>query len=146
MHPSVSQVMLAVVWLRYTVLTAEILNEIDDPANPPQQHNLTRKLDDYCNSLQELMEEWKLESIMQTDPSEALRYLIADHVMTIYSFIIGVRRLVKRSADSPRVDMVTLGAARKVVRYAIEFTIEDMPTKKAQSVCLQYVSVTHSSH
>ncbi|OAK98916.1 hypothetical protein IQ06DRAFT_25091 [Phaeosphaeriaceae sp. SRC1lsM3a] len=140
MHPSVSQVMLAVVWLRYTVLTAEILNEIDDPANPPQQHNLTRKLDDYCNSLQELMEEWKLESIMQTDPSEALRYLIADHVMTIYSFIIGVRRLVKRSADSPRVDMVTLGAARKVVRYAIEFTIEDMPTKKAQSVCLHFIS------
>lgn len=130
--------MLAVVWLRYTVMTAEILNAIDDAATHPEQHNITRQLDDYSSGLQELMEEWKLESIMQTDPSEALRYLIADHVMTIYSFIIGVRRLVKRSADSPRVDVVALGAARKVVRYAIDFTIEDIPTKKAQSVCLQY--------
>jgi hypothetical protein len=129
--------MILVVWVRYTLLTAEIINDIDACTPQNQKGEIHRKVDDYCKSLEELVEEYKLESIMKNDPSEALRYLVADHVMTIYSFIIGIRRLVQQPGSHSQVDSVTLDAARKVVQFTIDFSIESGPTKQAQSVCIQ---------
>lgn len=84
MHPSVSQVTMLVVWIRYTIMTAEMLNEFDN--NVPQDCNevMQQKIDKYCIGLEDLMEEWKLDSLMNnvSQNSEMLRYLVADHVRT----------------------------------------------------------------
>jgi hypothetical protein len=137
MHPKHSEVMLSVVWIRYTSMTAEILNEIDAATSLDQNEDIQRKVDDYCKGLQLMMDEWKLETIMKEDESEPLRYLIADHVMNIYSFMIGIKRLLRLPGSQKPVDNVTLGAARKVAQYSIDFTIDSTPERKAQSVCIQ---------
>jgi hypothetical protein len=129
--------MLLVVWVRYTLMTAVIINDIDAHTPEKPDGDIHRKVDDYCTQLLTMVEEFKLESVMKDDPSETLRYLVADHVMTIYSFIIGIRRLVRKPGNQDQVDIVTVGAARKVVQFTIEFTIDSAPAKKAQSVCIQ---------
>jgi hypothetical protein len=129
--------MMLVVWVRYTLITAEIINDIDACTSQSQDGEIHRKVDDYCRHLEDMVTEFKLESIMKDDPSEALRYLVADHVMTIYSFIIGIRRLIRRPDSQNQVDTVTLGAARKVVQFTIDFSVDSGPTKQAQSVCIQ---------
>jgi hypothetical protein len=129
--------MLLVVWVRYTLMTAVIINDIDAHTPEKPDGDIHRKVDDYCTQLLTMVEEFKLESVMKDDPSETLRYLVADHVMTIYSFIIGIRRLVRKPGNQDHVDIVTVGAARKVVQFTIEFTIDSAPAKKAQSVCIQ---------
>jgi ethanolamine utilization cobalamin adenosyltransferase len=141
MHPKFSQVMLSVVWTRYTLMTAEILNDIDASTSLDQNAEIHQKVDEYCAGLQVMIDEWRLESIMKEDESEPLRYLIADHVMTMYSFMIGVRRLVRQPGSQTPVDNTTLGAARKVAQYSIDFTIDSTPVRKAQSVCIQYVQL-----
>jgi hypothetical protein len=129
--------MLLVVWVRYTLMTAVIINDIDAHTPEKPDRDIQRKIDDYCTQLLTMVEEFSLESIMKDDSSETLRYLVADHVMTIYSFIIGIRRLVRKPGNQDQVDIVTVGAARKVVQFTIEFTIDSAPAKKAQSVCIQ---------
>jgi hypothetical protein len=131
--------MVLVVWVRYTFMTAVIINDIDACTPENRSGEIYRKVDDYCMRLKEMVEEFKLESIMKDDPSETLRYLVADHVMTIYSFIIGVRRLVQQPGSQNQVDAITIDAARKVVQFTIDFSIDSGPTKQAQSVCIQYV-------
>jgi transcription antitermination factor NusA-like protein len=129
--------MLLVVWVRYTLMTAVIINDIDAHTPEKPDRDIQRKIDDYCTQLLTMVEEFSLESIMKDDSSETLRYLVADHVMTIYSFIIGIRRLVRQPDSHDKVDMVTVSAARKVVQFTIEFSIDSAPAKQAQSVCIQ---------
>jgi hypothetical protein len=129
-----------VVWIRYTLLTAQILNEIDECKDLARDESIQGKVDEFCTRMQGLMEEWKLETTMNEDKSDDQRYLFADHVMTIYAVIIGVRRLVRRPG-SP-VDAITLGAARKVAQVTIDFAVGNAPTGEAQSVCIQWVALT----
>jgi len=124
-----------VVWIRYTLLTAEILNEIDDCKNLDEDDEIRRKVDTYCDQMRCLNDEWNLETTMKEDESQDQRFLFADHVMTIYAIIIGVRRLVRRPG-SP-VDAATLEAARKVVRITLDFSVDSAPPGEAQSVCIQ---------
>ena len=123
------------VWIRYTLLTAEILNEIDDCKNLDEDDEIRRKVDTYCDQMRGLNDEWNLETTMKEDESQDQRFLFADHVMTIYAIIIGVRRLVRRPG-SP-VDAATLEAARKVVRITLDFSVDSAPPGEAQSVCIQ---------
>jgi hypothetical protein len=121
-------------------MTAELVNEIDT-FSPDQNVELHGKVDDYCMRLQVMMDEWKLESVMKEDKSEDIRILVADHVMTIYSFMIGIRRLVRQQGSEDPVDNFTLGAARKVVQYSIDFTIDPDPDRRTNLGCIQYVEV-----
>lgn len=80
MHPSVSQVTVIVVWTRYTIMTAEILNAIDDCQTSERDEVIQGTVDTFCLGLESLMKEWNLESIMRDDSqTETLRYLVADH-------------------------------------------------------------------
>jgi hypothetical protein len=130
-------VMMLVVWVRYTFMTAEIINEIDASTPEKPDKDIHRKVDEYCTNLVAMVEEFKLESTMKDDASETLRYLVADHVMTIYSFIIGIRRLLRKPGSQNQVDSVAVAAARKVVQFTIDFAIDSAPAKEAQSLCIQ---------
>lgn len=127
--------MVSVVWIRYTQMTAEMLNEIDNNLSHERDGGIQKKVDDFCIQLENLMAEWKMESIMRDDDMpQTLRYLIADHVMNIYAIIIGIKRLIKPAPNSNPVDDITLRAARKVVQITIDFTIDPVPAGTAQSV------------
>lgn len=141
MHPNMIQTMLSVVWTRYTHMTAVIMNEIDATPSPEQNAELHKKVDEYCMGLQELMHEWKMEDLMAENVEDGLRFLVADHVMTIYSFMIGIKRLVRHSGHDVPVDNITTGAARKVVQFTIDFTMDWGTAKHARSVCIQYAYV-----
>lgn len=141
MQPSISQVTVFVVWMRYTTSTAEMLNEID--ACPPhsREEPIQQKVDEFCLKLEDLMVEWRLEAIMADESKdEVLRYLIADHVMNMYAIIIGMKRLVStRSASSP-VDAISLRAARQVAQITLDFSIRSADlSQTTQYVCIQYV-------
>lgn len=83
MHPSIAQVTLFVVWIRYTVMTAEILNAIDDYLPGTHCEDIQHQVDRFCATMEDLVSEWNLRSMM-TDTSKGivLRYLVADHVST----------------------------------------------------------------
>jgi hypothetical protein len=140
MHPSMSQITLSVVWIRYTLLTAEMINQIDSCTNVEQDGVIQQKVDSFCTQLEDLLAEWKLESSL-TDhtTTDVLRYLIADHVMAIYAIIIGIRRLVRPAGNQHFIDATTLRAARKVAQYTHDFTIAPVPQNLGQSVCIQYI-------
>jgi hypothetical protein len=140
MHPSASQVMLSVVWLRYVFMTAEMINTIDDAAIHGHDEDLCEKTEAFCLRLEKLMAEWNLEILMQDkSTTETLRYLIADHVMTVYAIIIGMKRLVKRTGSPMPVDTTTLRAARKVAQITLDFTIGPLVADTTRSPCIQYV-------
>ncbi|KAF2833134.1 hypothetical protein CC86DRAFT_310811 [Ophiobolus disseminans] len=145
MHPSVHQVTMFVVWIRYTLMTAEMLNDIDNC--PPTDRNgvIQEKVDDFCVGLENLMVEWKLDSIMKDmSQGELLRYLIADHVMNMYAIIIGFQRLVRPASTSSPIDAIALRAARKVAQITLDFTVEPAPhgtsLETAHYVCLHFIS------
>ncbi|RDL40552.1 Uncharacterized protein BP5553_00531 [Venustampulla echinocandica] len=141
MHPSVSRVTVSVVWIRYTLMTAEMLNEIDNDLSHERDGGIQHQVDDFCIQLENLMAEWKMESIMRdNDMPQTLRYLIADHVMNIYAIIIGIKRLVKPTPDSDPVDAIALRAARKVAQITLEFAINPAPADAAQSVYIYFIS------
>jgi hypothetical protein len=80
MHPSVSQVTMSVVWIRYTHLTVEMLNVFDETPQGDHDH-LAPKVDDFCLQLEGLMDEWKLDQLMDAeDTLNDYRCLIADHI------------------------------------------------------------------
>jgi hypothetical protein len=83
MHPSASQVTISVVWVRYTHLTVEMLNFIDNYSPDSLDGSLTHKVDEFCIQLEQLMIEWKLEALMSAaDTPVDYRCLLADHVST----------------------------------------------------------------
>lgn len=81
MHPSLVQVTLFIVWVRYTVLTAEMLNTIDGFPSSTTEEEIHQQVDRFCVGMEGLICEWKLSSIMMDETkSELVRYLVADHV------------------------------------------------------------------
>ncbi|KFX87316.1 hypothetical protein V490_08349 [Pseudogymnoascus sp. VKM F-3557] len=141
MHPSPSQAMLLVVWVRYTMMTAEMLNEVDNNLSHERDEGIQQQVDDFCIKLEDLIAEWKMESmIIDEDVPQTLRYLIADHVMNIYAIIIGMRRLVQVVPNSSPVNAITLRAARKVAQITLDFTIGPAPADTAQSIYFYFIT------
>jgi hypothetical protein len=135
-----SQIAISVVWIRYTLLTAEMINEIDSCMNIEQDAVIQQKVDSFCIQLEDLLSEWKLESTLTDhNTTDALRFLLADHVMAVYAIIIGIRRLVRPAGNLHFIDATTLRAARKVARYTHDFTIAPLPQNLGQTVCIQYI-------
>ena len=142
MHPSAYQVTVAVVWVRYTLLTAEMINFIDNNASHDRDEVVAQKVDDFCLQLEALMVEFKLEALMNAkDTTTSFRCLLADHIMNIYAVIIGMKRLVKGTVQGRQVDAVTVRAARKVVSIILEFNTDANLPDETKSVFDQYVSI-----
>lgn len=120
-------------------MTAEMLNEFDKNVSH-ERDGIQQKVDDFCMKLENMIAEWKMESIIRdNDVPETLRYLIADHVMNIYAVIIGMRRLIKPVPNSSPVDDITLRAARKVAEITLDFTTDPARTETTKPVYYQYV-------
>ncbi|KAF2131498.1 hypothetical protein P153DRAFT_365077 [Dothidotthia symphoricarpi CBS 119687] len=120
-HPSASQVMIAVVWVQYTLRTVKIINYLDSHGLEHCDTSVVQKVNDFCTQLEDLMAEWDMEARMKAESSShALRCLIADHIMNIYAIIIGIKRLA-RPTDPAIVHPIILRAARKMVATLLYF-------------------------
>ncbi|KAF2792218.1 hypothetical protein K505DRAFT_376215 [Melanomma pulvis-pyrius CBS 109.77] len=125
------QVIMFVVAMRYTIMTAEIFNFLESDAKEGRDENreeeVTRKVHEYCEGLEELITEWDLEE--RAKNSEHPVY--ADHLMNLYASIIGIKRLTQSSTSAQTIDAMTLRAARKVIETLLRFTsVALMPAEK----------------
>lgn len=112
-------------------MTAEIIHTIDK-YEPPHDStiSLEQLVDHYCSQMDELVVEWNLESYIHPSKPHEARWLATDHIMNIYSMIIGVRRLAKPLEKRSAIDSVTLRAARKVVSMIIDFANDGTRSSK----------------
>lgn len=63
MKPTAAQSTIYVVWIRYTVITAEIFDVLDsspEGCKGPHSPEVIRQLDEYCSELEGLINEWDL--------------------------------------------------------------------------------------
>ncbi|KAL5314041.1 hypothetical protein ACEPPN_018465 [Leptodophora sp. 'Broadleaf-Isolate-01'] len=110
-----TQLFTSVIWTRYTMMTAEILEEIDRAAIDHKE-DLVRKVDDFCVQLDRLIEEWNMEQLLRNEStSNTFRFGIADHIMSMYAIIIGIKRMIRSKTQVTPIDPNTVRAARKVV-------------------------------
>lgn len=122
MQPKASQVTIYVVWIRFTIMTAELFNGLDKYPPGSRGPDILRQVDDYCSQLEELIHEWDLISqIKAPQQNLVLSWLFADHVMNIYASIIGTKRLVRQSTEAHPIDPVALRAARMVISIILHF-------------------------
>jgi hypothetical protein len=138
--------MICVIWIRYTVITAETIALIDTTLStqdashrdPRTTSTLSQDVETACLRLEALITEFEIERHMKAATTPyPIRCLLADHLMNIYAVIIGMKRLANPS-DSP-VDATTLRAARKVVSTLLDF--ETDPTLPGpDEMFVQYVS------
>lgn len=118
MAPTADQSRCYVVWIRFTVLTAEVMDVVEDREQRTTPE-VMQKVDRYCSDLEELVADWNLIDL--SNPSKApknLSMLYADHTINLYASIVGVRRLARPPADQ-QVDAVTLRAARMVIQIIL---------------------------
>lgn len=81
MHPSALNVTMSAVWIRYTLLTVEMISYVDSHQTPDQDETVSQKIDETCLQMEALMDEWKLHEMMNAaDTSEEVRCLVADHI------------------------------------------------------------------
>ena len=142
MQPSAHQVTIAVLWIRYTLMTAEMLNFIDNSASNDCDETIAQKVDAFCLQLEELMDEFGVEPLMNAKETKySFRCLLADHIMNIFVTIIGMKRLVTRTIKAQVVDAITVRAARKVVSIILDFNTVPDPSIPVQRIFDQYVSI-----
>jgi hypothetical protein len=128
MHPTAYQACILTVWTRATVMTAEIMNLIDQfDGSEDRPQTFYEEVDQYCSRMEELIEEWNLERPIRSPTPHVARWLMADHLMNICVMIIGVRMLAKAPEQRHVTDKITLRAARKVISKVIESTDETAP-------------------
>ncbi|CAN9465621.1 unnamed protein product [Alternaria alternata] len=122
MHPSALNVIMSAVWIRYTLLTAEMISYVDSHQTPDQDETVSQKIDETCLQMEALMDEWKLHEMMNAaDTSDEVRCLVADHIMNIYATIIGLQRLVRHQQARPGSKDIALRAARRVLNTILDF-------------------------
>jgi len=122
MHPSALNVIMSAVWIRYTLLTVEMISYVDSHQTPDQDETVSQKIDETCLQMEALMDEWKLHEMMNAaDTSEEVRCLVADHIMNIYATIIGLQRLVRHHQARPGSKDIALRAARRVLNTILDF-------------------------
>jgi hypothetical protein len=83
MQPSALQVMMSVMWVRFTLLTVELISYVDSRTSHDQDRSVAQKTDETCAQMEALMDEWKLHELMNAkDTSDDVRCLVADHIST----------------------------------------------------------------
>ncbi|KAF2711811.1 hypothetical protein K504DRAFT_229901 [Pleomassaria siparia CBS 279.74] len=114
------QVIVYFITIKYTVLTTEMFNLLDAMPTAEWDEAIHKKVDEYCIKLEELVTEWDLGARTETSEQQPV---YADHLMNIYSSIIGIKRLTRAASDpSQAIDAITLRAARKVISTVLRHT------------------------
>ncbi|KAH9870510.1 hypothetical protein IAQ61_005986 [Plenodomus lingam] len=122
LQPSMWMTTITVVWIRYTNLTAETINWIDENAPHKDIDALSRRVDALCVQLEDIMKEWGYERLLNAPETTGdFRCLLADHIMTINAIIIGMQRIVMKEQPERTVDTMTVRAARNIIRIILEF-------------------------
>ncbi|KAL6155517.1 hypothetical protein ACJQWK_05167 [Exserohilum turcicum] len=137
MQPSAMMVTIGVVWIRYTFLTDELISYVDSHASFSSPEDLFQKTDECCRKLEELIAEWRLEQLMNdTDTLDDHRCMLADHIMNMLAYMIGMQRLVhtavRNSATAGKPSPFAVRAARKVSSIILIF--HNDPAMKAKSM------------
>lgn len=106
----------------FSARVVEVISYIDSVEH--HSSHVSQKVDDCCRHIEALVADWKMEAIL-SDPATSLpvRCLVAAHVMNMYAFIIGLKRLANRVDNANIVDPITLRAARKVVSTLLDFEL-----------------------
>lgn len=135
MAPSMLQITVVVFWIRYTSMTADMINKIDEHISEDRA-DIEHQVDVFCHDLEALIADFNVESIITSKKhSQNTRFLVADHIMNVYAIVIGTKRRVRRPGAAQPVDEVTLRSARKVVDITMHFNAETSPKDSVQSVC-----------
>ncbi|KAH9865699.1 hypothetical protein J1614_009286 [Plenodomus biglobosus] len=141
LHPSMWTATISVVWIRYTHLTAETINWIDEHAPHEDIDELSRRVDALCLQLEDIMEEWSLERLVNaSDTADDFRCLLSDHIMSINAVIIGMQRIVMKEQPGRSVDPITVRAARKVIRIILEFHTNPNLTARTQTIFDHFIT------
>ncbi|KAF2866738.1 hypothetical protein BDV95DRAFT_583707 [Massariosphaeria phaeospora] len=126
LQPPASQVIIFAVWIRYTVMTAEIFQVLDssDTTTEGYSRDVLDQVDMYCSQLEDLVVEFNIEHFMKQDRSDtAISFLFADHLINIYASIIGIRKLTRRATPEAPIDACTLRAARVIIAVILQFNL-----------------------
>ncbi|KAF2740046.1 hypothetical protein EJ04DRAFT_483631 [Polyplosphaeria fusca] len=136
MHPTAAQVTFTIVWLRYTILTVEVITALEE--HPSESHQALL-VDEYSNKMEELMTDWNLIDLMNSPKqTPTFKWLCADHIMNMYASIIGVKRMAFRANSVGDIDKVTLNAARAVLSISIRFADPKAATATGLSSCFSH--------
>lgn len=130
------QVLVYVVSLKYAALTAELFNMLDKKPFAEQDEEVHRKVDEYCEQLEELITEWDLEPLTKSSSQP----IYADHLMNICASIIAVKRLIRSSSSSQPIDAITLRAARKVISTLLRYTAMAIMPNEDGIVFIHFIS------
>ncbi|KAA8625322.1 Zn-clus domain containing protein [Pyrenophora tritici-repentis] len=137
MHPTAFHTMITITWIRYTVLTVEIIDYVDNRVQDRTDPSVAQKVNECCLQLEEMMEEWRLEELMDDQrTTDDQRCLIADFIMNVYTTIIGIQRLIKKSKP----DEISLRAARKVSNIILDFQIDPTLNAKTKSITNHFIT------
>lgn len=71
MGPTADQSRCYVVWIRFTVLTAEVMDCLEDPEQR-RSPEVIQKVDQYCSELEELVADWKLVCLVMVNIKDFL--------------------------------------------------------------------------
>lgn len=94
------------------------MNALDSISDQSDSRSVLEQIDKTCVQLEQLVVEWGLESAMNDEKNTDIhRCLVADHSMSIYTIIIGLRRQAKVLPT----DTITVRVARKVVHTLLNF-------------------------
>lgn len=141
LHPSMWTATISVVWIRYTHLTAETINWIDEHAPHEDIDELSRRVDALCLQLEDIMEEWSLERLVNaSETADDFRCLLSDHIMNINAVIIGMQRIVMKEQPGRTVDPITVRAARKVIRIILEFHTNPNLNARTQTIFDHFIT------
>lgn len=147
MHPSAIRVTICVAWVRYTLLAEEFIGYVDTHASNGQGDDLFKKADECCTQLESLMAEWKLEQLMNAEDTRIdHRCMLADHIMNIYTYIIGIQRLVQaavrgNSATAVKPSPFAVRAARKVSNIILDFHTDPTVNSKSKSITNHFITL-----
>jgi hypothetical protein len=130
------QVIIYVISIKYTVLSAQVFNLLDSKPAKERDEEVHRKIDEYCEQLEELITEWDLGPL--TKSSEQPVY--ADYLMNIYASVIAAKRLTRSSTSSRTIDAITLRAARKVIKTLLRYTAIALKPKEDGIVLIHFIS------
>ncbi|KAF5851162.1 hypothetical protein GGP41_003974 [Bipolaris sorokiniana] len=140
MHPSAIRVTICVAWVRYTLLAEEFIGYVDTHASNGQGDDLFKKADECCTQLESLMAEWKLEQLMNAEDTRI------DHRLNIYTYIIGIQRLVQaavrgNSATAVKPSPFAVRAARKVSNIILDFHTDPTVNSKSKSITNHFITL-----
>ncbi|KAF2192197.1 hypothetical protein K469DRAFT_307028 [Zopfia rhizophila CBS 207.26] len=139
MQPKLPRIILQIAWIRYTVMAADFFETYDKLA---AQERLPY-INNYCSRLDELLTEWEILEYMQSPRLKLIdSWIFADFAITVWTTIVGVRRMLPRNDTEPLDDPMAVRSSRMVIDTIIQFTRPGMVQSDENSKVFFFLFVT----